>query len=363
MRRLGILFVLGFLFLSACSEPEAPQSKNKSKSGEDLDSYPMIVDSCPEPTYDGDTFDELSEEEQKLYSVDHISEEMKERNPDVLQVATLQTKRQEFLRKGISDKGYTLEDLKNIGDMYMVKGTIILQFKEQLTEEEQQVKEAFTETAEDLKQKFNENAVHIEKVNLSANELNKQNEALSEIIDGSTIKDKLWGYGTCTPSNQLKIDVTEPLTEEEMKQLDENAEVKIAVQVEEPNQLEGYVTEVKENEMLVDMIWFSNHPEEVQVGDRVNVSYTNVMESLPAQAGAMEIEILKDLRPEGADMSTSEAIKKAVDKAKENLPSSPSQNAYLSVKEMDYHKKSDQWKVLFETTASEETVEVQIEDE
>ncbi|WP_281974642.1 DUF3221 domain-containing protein [Halobacillus litoralis] len=363
MKKLGILFVLSVLFLSACGQSEPPQTKKKAKSGDDLDNYQMIVDSCPEPNYDGDTFDELSEEEQNLYDVEQISDEMKEHHPEMLQVSTLQSKRQEFLNKGISEKGYTLEDLKNIGDMYLVKGTIILQFKEQLNEEEQQVKKAFIKTADELKQKFNENAIHIEEVKLSANELRKQNDALSKIIDGSSIEDKLWGFGTCTSSNQLKIDVTEPLTNEELQHLNENAEVKIAVQVEEPNQLKGYVTEVKEDEMLVDMIWFSNRPEEVKVGDRVNVSYTNVMESLPAQSGAMETEILKDLQPEGADMKTSEVIENAVDQGKEKIESTSPHPQYLSVKEIDYIKKSDQWNVSFETTTGDEAVDIQVEDD
>lgn len=364
MKKLGILFVLGVLFLSACSQSAPPLSKKNSKSGNDLDNYEMIVDSCPEPNHDGDTFDELSEEEQNLYDTEQITDEMKEKHPEVLQVAALQTERQEFLRSGISEKGYTFEDLKDIGDMYMVEGSIILQFKEQLTKEEQQVKESFTKTADELKQKFNKNAVHIEKIKHSGNELRKQQDDLSEILKGSSIEDKLWGYGTCTPSNRLKIDVTEPLTEEELTHLNKNAQVKIAVLVEEPNQLQGYVTEIKQDEMLVDMIWFSNRPEEVKVGNRVNVSYTNVMESLPAQAGAMETEILKNPQPEGADMKTSEAIQKAVDQAKEKNHASSPHSEYYSVKEIDYHKNNNQWKVTFETTAGEEgPMEIQVEDE
>lgn len=363
MKDIGGILVFGLLLLSSCSQSEPPQEKNKSMSADHKESYEMIVDACPEPTYDGQTFDELSAEEKELYDVGEMSDEMKERNPDLLQVMPLQSKRQEFFRDSISEKGYTLDDLRNIGDMYMVEGTIILQFKDQLTEEEQKVKESFMKTVKEIKQKFNENAIHTEKVEISANELREQHDALSGILDGSSIENKLWGYGTCTPSKQLKIEVTEQLTEEELKLLNENAEVEIAVQVNEPSQLEGYVTEVRGNEMLVDMIWFSNRPDAVKVGDHVNVSYTNVMESLPAQAGAMETEILKDSQPEGADMKTSAAIKKAVDQAKEKIQSPSHESEYLSVREIEYNKDHNQWGVLFETTVEEEMVEIQVKDE
>ena len=363
MKKIISISFLCVLFLSACGQTAQPEPKKEPASADRLDSYDMLVESCPEPDYEGQTFSELSEDEQKLYDVDRISEEEKERNPMVLEVASLQGKRQEFLRKGIAEQGYSFDDLMKIGDMYMVKGTIILQFKQQLTEEELKVKEAFVKTADEIKEVFNEDAVQIEEVEMSRAELRNQQDALSKVLDGSTIKNKLWSFGTCTPSKQLNLDVTEPLTEEELSYLNENSEVKTAIQVKAPNQLKGYVTAVREDEMLVDMIWFSNRPEEVKVGDYVQVSYTNVMESLPAQAGAKETEILEDAQPEDADLKSSEVIRRAVNQAKEEIDTPSHRSAHLNVKEIEYDKERDQWEVAFETTSKEETVKIEVEDE
>ena len=363
MKKIISISFLCVLFLSACGQTAQPEPKKEPASADRLDSYDMLVESCPEPDYEGQTFSDLSEEEQKLYDVDRFSEEEKERDPMLLEVASLQGERQEFLRKGIAEEGYNFEDLMNIGDMYMVKGTIILQFKEQLTKEELEVKEAFVKTADEIKEVFNEDAVQIEEVEMSATELRHQHDALSKVLDGSTIKDKLWSFGTCTPSKQLNLDVTEPLTEEELSYLNENSEVKTAIQVNAPNQLKGYVTEVREDEMLVDMIWFSNRPEEVEVGDYVQVSYTNVMESFPAQAGARETEILEDAQPEDADLKSSEVIKSAVAQAKEKVKTPAHRGEYFNVKEIEYDEERDQWEVVFETTTKEETVKIEVADE
>ncbi|MCA0972225.1 DUF3221 domain-containing protein [Halobacillus litoralis] len=363
MKKIISLSFFCVLVLSACGQAEQPEEKKASGSAGSLDSYQMLVESCPEPDYEGQTFSDLSEEEQKLYDVDQISDEMKEHNPMVLEVASLQGERQEFLRKSMAENGYSFDDLREIGDMYMVKGTIVLQFKKRLTEKELKVKEAFLDTANDLKQAFNENAIRIEEVEMSATELRNQHDALSQLLEGSSIRSKLWGYGTCTPSKQLNINVTEQLTEEELNYLNENTEVKIAIRVTPPNLVKGYVTDVREDEMLVDMTWFSNRPEEVQVGDYVNVSYTNVMESLPAQAGARETEILKDAQPEGADLKASEVILKAVDQAKEVVETPDHRGEYFNVKEIEYVKDGDRWDVVFETTSQEEPVKVEVKDE
>nr|WP_246363906.1 DUF3221 domain-containing protein [Halobacillus locisalis] len=111
------------------------------------------------------------------------------------------------------------------------------------------------------------------------------------------------------------------------------------------------------------MIWFSNRPEVVEVGDYVQVSYTNVMESFPAQAGARETEILEDAQPEDADLKSSEVIKSAVAQAKEEVKTPAHRGEYFNVKEIEYDEESDQWEVVFETTTKEETVKIEVADE
>ncbi|SDN97415.1 DUF3221 domain-containing protein [Alkalicoccus daliensis] len=92
----------------------------------------------------------------------------------------------------------------------------------------------------------------------------------------------------------------------------------------------GYVLDMEENSALVvestaqdfsdtggqeefySAIYFTEMPEEVQLGDRVEVWAEAVAESYPGQAEAQRVEILEPGQPEGAELNEREVITRAI---------------------------------------------------
>ena len=56
-------------------------------------------------------------------------------------------------------------------------------------------------------------------------------------------------------------------------------------------------------EEFYNAIWFSNAPQEVEPGNKVEVWFDIVAESYPGQSEALDIKIIQEEVPEGADLS------------------------------------------------------------
>jgi hypothetical protein len=112
--------------------------------------------------------------------------------------------------------------------------------------------------------------------------------------------------------------------------------------------MEGYVIQKQPKQILVvnptpneytDAVWFSNVPDSIEIGDKVNVSFDILLESYPGQAEAKEIKKLESHKPQGADLTEAEAIQKA-------LTGNGTESMILS--KLQYNHESDKWRIEFE---------------
>ncbi|MGM0877173.1 MAG: DUF3221 domain-containing protein [Bacillota bacterium] len=138
-----------------------------------------------------------------------------------------------------------------------------------------------------------------------------------------------------------------------------------------PMQMEGYVfkketdkilvvnpepREVADGKMMNDAVWFSNDPETVEIGDRVHVTYEFVLESYPGQSEAIEITVQDNKKPEGADLTESEALRKTLKKNASKI----TQSRILS--KLEYEKTSDTWNIEVIDMMDDLTVDISVED-
>ena len=84
-------------------------------------------------------------------------------------------------------------------------------------------------------------------------------------------------------------------------------------------------------------IWFSEAPSEIREGDFVEVWFDMVAESFPGQS-AIKIEVVKQEKPKGADLTKSEALHKLLtsDEIKKDL---------YGVSSIKYNEKEDTWNI------------------
>lgn len=105
-----------------------------------------------------------------------------------------------------------------------------------------------------------------------------------------------------------------------------------------------------------DAIWFSNAPKDVEVGDKVKVWYDIVAESYPGQSEAKHIEVISSQKPNGANLTESEALNKALES--EEIKA----NDLTVLKSIVYNKQTDRWNVELKEIWSEKTYNVQVTD-
>lgn len=102
-----------------------------------------------------------------------------------------------------------------------------------------------------------------------------------------------------------------------------------------------------------DAIWGSGDIEGVSIGDRVDIKVEgSVMESYPPQGKFGEVEILSEEKPEGATLSKSEALRKALSNMKHRLK---------MVEAIDFIEEKDMWSVKLQD--GDEVLEVSVDDE
>jgi hypothetical protein len=105
-----------------------------------------------------------------------------------------------------------------------------------------------------------------------------------------------------------------------------------------------------------DAIWFSNDPKDVEVGDKVNVWYDEVLTSYPGQSEAKHLEVISSQKSDGANLTESEALKKAL--ATEEIDA----NVVTVVKSIAYDKQADKWSIALKETWGDKVYNIQVED-
>ncbi len=140
---------------------------------------------------------------------------------------------------------------------------------------------------------------------------------------------------------------------------------------EEPAGMEGYVTDIEENRILVvsietedfsdrggveefyNAIWFSNVSDGIKAGDFVKVWFDAVAESYPGQSKAIHVEVVQEQKPEGANLSKSEALNKALRSHKKGG---------YAVRSILYDQETDKWNIRLKAVMGEKEYDIDIED-
>lgn len=141
----------------------------------------------------------------------------------------------------------------------------------------------------------------------------------------------------------------------------------------DPPGMEGYVINVEGDRILVveskaqdfsstggveefySAIWFSKAPENMKIGQKVQVWFDIVAESYPGQSEAKKVVVLPSERPEGADLNEAEAIRKAFEAHDSEYM------GVTAVREVSYEAGKDAWEVMLKQEAEE--FEIVVKDE
>lgn len=103
--------------------------------------------------------------------------------------------------------------------------------------------------------------------------------------------------------------------------------------------------------------WVGGAPDEIEMGDFVEILFDGgVNDSYPAQASAGEIEVVPGSTPEGATLSDTEALNKA-------LTAEPFENEILTVHSIEFDADQSEWSIVLKNTDSYEEREIRVEDE
>lgn len=103
-------------------------------------------------------------------------------------------------------------------------------------------------------------------------------------------------------------------------------------------------------------IWFSNAPNNIQIGQKVQVWFDEVLESYPGRSNAKKVSILPTTKPDNADLSETEAIQKAL--------VAQGENGLTIMKSITYDAKSDTWTMIIKQALQEEAEHhVTVDDE
>lgn len=106
-------------------------------------------------------------------------------------------------------------------------------------------------------------------------------------------------------------------------------------------------------------IWFSDAPDEIAVGEKVEVTYDIVLTSYPGQSSAQKVVVTEKEQPEGANLTEAEAIGKALQD--QRLDQEMHIYAVLAA---DYDVDEKQWTVqLKEVMSGEDEFTIEVMDE
>ena len=99
-------------------------------------------------------------------------------------------------------------------------------------------------------------------------------------------------------------------------------------------------------------IWFSNVPEEIEIGEKVQVWFDMVAESYPGQSEAIKISIIKSEKPDNADLTEAEAIHRAL------TSDEWKKKGITVIKSVNYDAEEDVWVVQIKQDDDEYSLQV-----
>ena len=333
-----ITFITLLFILAACGQSkEEPATSSTEPEESPYADYPMLVEGCPEQIVEGQAFEDLPDEEKEKYetleSLPGISEEE-------LQNSSMNRAHKNYVNKQLIEAGFEegVEEIRKIGTLSVSKGTLVIQLKETVPEEQKDLKEAVQQAVEKTREHFNEEAVYVEEVEYSSDELiDAQNRLLTNLQEKrSSLEGKIGAISTCTERNMLSMEVRMDLTDEQYQFINDATDVKMVITEETPAKVTGYVTRVKEDSFFFDMAYYEYEGHDVEVGDSVTVSIWSMKLSSPGSADAVEVDIHEPEQPDGADLTDKTAIQKALNQLGDV-------KGYLMVEDVSYEEDSDQW--------------------
>ncbi|MFD1032509.1 DUF3221 domain-containing protein [Metaplanococcus flavidus] len=110
-------------------------------------------------------------------------------------------------------------------------------------------------------------------------------------------------------------------------------------------------------EEYYDAVWTGGAPDDVEVGDYVEIQFEGgVLDSYPAQAAVGELEVIPGSTPEGATLSDTEVLNKA-------LTTNIFGNEILTVQTIEFDAEQDEWTIVLKNTDSYEEHTIRVEDE
>lgn len=110
------------------------------------------------------------------------------------------------------------------------------------------------------------------------------------------------------------------------------------------------------NEEYYDAVWVSYAPGDVEVGEYVKIKFDGAInDSYPGQADVREIEVIPGSTPEGATLSDTEALNKA-------LTTETFGNEILTVQTIEFDANQDEWTIVLKNTDNYEEHSIRIAD-
>ncbi|WP_017727819.1 DUF3221 domain-containing protein [Halalkalibacterium ligniniphilum] len=108
--------------------------------------------------------------------------------------------------------------------------------------------------------------------------------------------------------------------------------------------------------LLYDAVWVSKSLNDVKVGEQVKIWFEGGVEtSYPSHAAVGKLEVMPNSTPEGATLSNTEALNRALSKNK-------FENEILTAQSISYDADKDEWSIILKNTDSYEEHTVKVED-
>ena len=331
------LITLLFILAACGTSKEEPATSSTEPEKSPYADYPMLVEGCPEQIVEGQTFEDLSDEEKEKYGtlepLPGISEEE-------LQHSSMKRAHKNYVNKQLIEAGFEegVGEVKNIGTLSRSKGTLVIQLKETVPEEQKDLKQAVIQAVEETKEYFNKGAVYVEEVEYSYEELvDAQTRLVTNLQEKrSSLEGKVGAIGTCIESNMLTMEIRMELTDEQYQFINDATDVKMVMSHRPYTKATGYVTKVREDSFFFDMTYYEHEGHDVEVGDSVTVSHGNVKLSWPGGADAVEVEIHEPEQPDGADLTDKIAVQQGLNQLGDV-------KGHLTIEDVSYEEDSDQW--------------------
>lgn len=103
-------------------------------------------------------------------------------------------------------------------------------------------------------------------------------------------------------------------------------------------------------------IWFSNAPDDINIGDKVSVWFNIVLESYPGQSEIQDIKVIPGEKPEGANLNESEALYRALTSTEMDFTFFP------VVKSIEYNNASKEWTIQLKNAHGDKIQSIIIKD-